>query len=111
MKVRNGFVSNSSSSSFIVRLRDSELIECENCKKILESIFEIKNAREYVVENHYYDSWQSFLAERKEEEYTSILTEAVEENEKIMIADVEYGEEEPYYKVLNALGLEYEDEG
>lgn len=112
MKVRNGFVSNSSSSSFIVQIDDANLLECPNCKKILESLFTIAPAREIVVEEYGYNSWEDYLAEYDEAGgWKPTIYDAVKEDKTIMYANVEYGEEDIYYKVLDSMNLEYVDEG
>ncbi len=107
-KVRTGFVSNSSSSSFIIKPKSKDMLECENCKKILSSFFEIKNARQYVENDLGYNSYQDFLNEGPDED--SILYQTVKNDEQVLYARVEYGEERPYYRLLNLLQLEYEED-
>ena len=112
MKIRNGFVSNSSSSSFIVKA-DTSTIECENCKKILKSLFEIHKARDFVVNVYGFDTWEAYIEEQKEiSRYYSdnLLVKAVEEDTYIFYANVEYGEEGPYNKLLRVLRLEYQED-
>ena len=110
MKIRNGFVSNSSSSSFIVKA-DTSMIECENCKKLLKSLFEIHKARDFVVNEYGFDTWEAYIEDLKEYSYysDSLLAKAVEEDAYIFYADVEYGDEGPYNKLLNVLKLEYQE--
>lgn len=107
-KIRNGFVSNSSSSSFIVEVNDNINTNCECCKKILNTLFTIKNAREYVVEQDCLDSYEEYIEEYEGCNRTDILWKAVIDNKDIMFADIEYGGEEIYYDVCNALKLNYE---
>lgn len=108
MKLRTGFVSNSSSSSFIVKLSSKDALNCENCKKIFESFFEIKNARQYVEDDLGYNSYQDFLNEGPDED--SILYQTVKNDEDILYAEVEYGLSSPYYRLLHTLQLEYEED-
>lgn len=111
MKIRNGFVSNSSSSSFIVKA-DTSMIECENCKKILKSLFEMHEARDFVVNVYGFNTWEDYIEEAKECSYYSdnLLAKAVEEDAYIFYANVEYGEEGPYNKLLKVLRLEYQED-
>lgn len=106
MKIRNGFVSNSSSSSFIVSL-DNVNLECENCRKILQSLFDIAPARKIVVRHYGYNTWEEFLEENKDN--NSIIVNAVVQDKQVMYANVEYGNEDNYYRILNTLKLEYEE--
>ena len=108
MKLRTGFVSNSSSSSFIVKLSSKDALNCENCKKIFESFFDIKKARQYIEEDIGYNYYKDWLEEGPNEK--SILYQAVKNDEQILYATVEYGEERPYYRLLNTLQLEYEED-
>ena len=108
MKIRNGFVSNSSSSSFVVKL-DNINLECENCKKILQSLFAIASAREIVVKYYGYNTWEEFLEEVLEgANYKTFIVDAVKSDKKIAYANVEYGNEGSYYKILDTLKVEYE---
>lgn len=103
-KFRNGFVSNSSSSSFIVRVKDKNLIQCPNCRRILESMFEVYKARDYVVTEWGYDTPEDFMEECSEYE-ASIMQEAVKNDEEILYTSVEYGGEGAIENVLKALGI------
>ncbi len=103
-KFRNGFVSNSSSSSFIVRVKDKNLIQCPNCRRILESMFKVYKARDYVVDEWGYDTPEDFMEECTKYE-ASIMQEAIKNDEEILYASVEIGSEDVIEDVLKALGI------
>lgn len=109
-KHRQGFVSNSSSSSFIVKAdKDDFNFDCPKCKKLIESIFEIYSAKEYITEELGYNTVEDFLSECKEDN-SSILVRALKEDSNILLATVEYGGEETIRDICDALVLEYEEE-
>lgn len=107
-KIRLGFVSNSSSSSFIVKV-DKNDFDCPKCKKLIETIFKVSSAKEYVTEELGYDTVEDFLTWRKEDD-SSILVRALKEDLNILLATVEYGAEETIRDICDALDLEYEEE-
>lgn len=109
-KFRQGFVSNSSSSSFIVKAdKDDFNFDCPKCKKLIESIFKVLSAKEYITEKLGYDTVEDFLSECREDNY-SILVRALKEDANILLADVEYGGKETIRNICDALVLEYEEE-
>lgn len=107
MKVRSGFVSNSSSSSFIIDTNSVKNISCPTCKKMFEKLFETKNAREYIEDDLGYNTYQDFLDEFDDNDNRFFIN-AVKNNEDILISEVDY-ENEYYYKfICDNLGLKYE---
>lgn len=51
MKIRNGFVSNSSSSSFIISKEEFDKIKCDNCKTLLSMILPEQEGKEFLDEH------------------------------------------------------------
>jgi hypothetical protein len=91
MKIRNGFVSNSSSSSFIISSKEKpEMVMKIDVSKISE--YEVHNKKEldrYFEENNdYYDSLEDYLEDDyNKEQYRELLNELKEGN-TIYIGDV-----------------------
>ena len=97
MKQRAGFVSNSSSSSFIILKRDISLSVEELCKRSMEKYVEACG-KEESQDPYYQDKIKAFAEEGK---YV------------LLIDKIEYGEEDPIERLvsalLNAVGVNTED--
>ena len=79
MKNRNGFVSNSSSSSFIILIKDKELTEAQLVQASKEA----------------YAEWQGTSAENLDEYYVGYCEEYAKDGNKILLVkSIEYGAEE-----------------
>jgi hypothetical protein len=111
MKIRNGFVSNSSSSSFIMIFDESKNIDCSICKELFKSFFDIiGTAEEVIIQQYSYSN----IEEYKENVYqpeNDLLIKAHNNNLKVAYKSVEYGNEDVanvVVKIAENINAEYE---
>jgi hypothetical protein len=58
-----GFVSNSSASSFIVKEKDFNKIECDTCKALLELVLPKQRAEDFMEKHWICSSWATYKKE------------------------------------------------
>ena len=109
MKVRVGFVSNSSSSSFIILAPQDIDFDCERCnelyKKVQGNLGDKYDTVDEYVKVEYGDNWEEFMDSYGS---TPILDKARENNLAIYHNNIEYGDDEAFERLLKLFKLEYE---
>ena len=106
MKTRQGFVSNSSSSSFIIKTKEENgyvKIKAENFGEVLRTKEEVKK---HLVE--YYDCDVEEWSDYENEKYGKYL-DIIDSGNIIIIGSIEYGAEEDFERVCKDLDMEWDE--
>jgi len=90
MKIRQGFVSNSSSSSFLIAIKDKEVCTCEKCGRTDFTLEQIREGIEQISSNSD-NEWKALG-------FDDVMT---------AISDLDCNEVEKKMEVLKALGYDF----
>jgi len=109
MKIRNGFVSNSSSSSFVISTKKGVTpkikVEIDLSEYFTKTISTIKECREYIKEYEYVDTDEEIDAEIESDDRYKEMLELIEAGNVIHIGSVSDEMDDPIEAMLCNGGL------
>ncbi len=109
MKIRNGFVSNSSSSSFLISAKDGEdpkiKIEIGLSQYVEDTLVTVKDVREYIKNQEFVDTDEEIDAEIESDNRYKKMLQAIDKGNVIYLGEVSDEMDDPISAMLCHNGL------